>query len=265
MRRTGTLFLALGLAACSGGPAPRGDSSVGAAVSGVQVESVRYALAWDRSGAEPLADGGWSFTREDGVQIFVRSGGLTTLGASLAPCATAQAEPRLLPSLLQWALPRPARAGHGEDLDASAVASTWIEDLSAPGELALGAGVGGAHAYCRAHTAMGPAGPALESRPEMAGLSFRLAGEVRAEGQVRAFDISTSAAHGHLAELPADAGARLEVRFVRSLRVLAEALDPDLLAVEPEASAWAALDAVSRGMTVSIAPEGGRPDAAPGR
>jgi hypothetical protein len=202
---------------------------------------VDYHVSWDTEGVL-LSDEGLELTNNLGYEIEVSAGYLVFYSTQLVPCEEDETGElaRTQKKGIDWGKwwgrligIRSAHAGHGEeDLDASVVAQSYIEDLTQPVTQSVGSRTIEATRYCQIHylVARGATGTLhLPPEQDMVGSSLYVQGTWRVDGsEPQDFTILSSVAYGTLSnlypsafygapdkELELDAsqtGARVEIR-----------------------------------------------------
>lgn len=175
---------------------------------------VDYILSWNTDGVT-VAETGLELRNNLGYDIEVSGGYLVFYSTQLVPC---EGDPsaelsRAKDSGINWGKwwrrlvgIRTAHAGHGEeDLDASVVAQSAIEDLTNPVMMEVGSRTIEGTRYCQIHYLVARGGTGTTGLPEeqdMVGASLYLVGSWSMEGgEPQDFMILSSVAYGTLSNL----------------------------------------------------------------
>ncbi len=174
-------------------------------------EEVRYTLDWDWGSALRHPAGGWTAQTDLGYSVHVTAGQLVTRNLELVPCHAVPVSPALA-SLLRWAAPREALAGHSSLVpNESKISRSFAEDLAAPQAAFLESRVVTDPEYCRGHY--------LVARPKGSPPGeFALAVEgtwTRAgvDGPAT-FRIESAGAYGKFLALSTESGTALDRRWI---------------------------------------------------
>lgn len=210
--------------------------------NGVQLSSLSWALTWDRSGVEPLADGGWNTTNDLGVQFHVERGWLSSYSASLAPCVTVGdseqewARLGLLERLLGIGL---ARADHSTEPDPSALDEPVLEDLVALDDVVLEELSFETQSYCRAHYLVARADadtPDPATDTTMALVTLRLEGHWSHGDETGPLEVESAFNYGALFELNPEStegvGPQATVTLERRAARLFDSVEPGAQSTE---------------------------------
>ncbi|MEM7160483.1 MAG: hypothetical protein AAF799_47035 [Myxococcota bacterium] len=185
--------------------APAEPDPADESLEGLWVERVTYAQdwVWDESAVD-LTEEGFLLTTDLGYEVEVELAWLTTYTVALVPCPE-PVEDEPFAALGRWLLPA-AHAGHGGDLDPSAMDQAFVDDFSAPQVTTLGTVEHPAARYCRVHllSAAAPEGARGTAPADAQGSTLLLEGRARAPGAAEWTDISvdTSLANGVFVDLP---------------------------------------------------------------
>ncbi|MBT6492659.1 MAG: hypothetical protein HOK97_23005 [Deltaproteobacteria bacterium] len=197
---------------------------------------VDYHVSWDTEGVL-FSESGFELTNNLGYDIEVTAGYLVFYSTQLVPCEDEESSELTSIDWGKWwgrlIGVRTAHAGHGEeDLDASVVAQSYVEDLTEPVSQQIGSRTIEGIRYCQIHYLVARGGTGtlqLPQEQDMVGTSLYLQGTWEVEGgETQAFTISSSVAYGTLSnlypsafygaadqELQVDAsqtGARIEIK-----------------------------------------------------
>jgi len=191
--------------------ATQGEASSG------EPHQVDYHLSWNTDGVT-VSETGLELSNNLGYDIEVSTGYLVFYSTQLVPCEddTSGELTRAKDSGIDWGKwwgrligIRTAHAGHGEEnLDASVVAQSAIEDLTNPVTMEVGSRTIEGTRYCQIHYLVARGGTGTTGLPEeldMVGASLYLAGSWSLEGGVpQDFMILSSVAYGTLSNLYPD-------------------------------------------------------------
>jgi len=191
--------------------ATQGEASSG------EPHQVDYHLSWNTDGVT-VSETGLELSNNLGYDIEVSTGYLVFYSTQLVPCEddTSGELTRAKDSGIDWGKwwgrligIRTAHAGHGEEnLDASVVAQSAIEDLTNPVTMEVGSRAIEGTRYCQIHYLVARGGTGTTGLPEeldMVGASLYLAGSWSLEGgEPQDFMILSSVAYGTLSNLYPD-------------------------------------------------------------
>lgn len=141
-----SLVMALVLAGCGGGEAPRPEGPA-APLQLAEGSMVAYLLAWSWEGARREGDA-WVFETDRGYTVGISAAALAIGRVELVPCGGGRGS--LAGAVSSLWIPT-AHAGHARVGDGSAVSNPAIESLLAPEAQLYGRGFAGAEAYCGVH------------------------------------------------------------------------------------------------------------------
>lgn len=189
---------------------------------------VVYELGWDGEGTTRHDDGSWSLTTDDGTEVVIAGGTLTTAELTMVEC---EHEHGLWERLQRLFGVEPAGAGHAQDHDPVLLELDLQEDLTALATVEAGAveATQAEPTYCEGHTAQSASSAADR-------LSGEAAATLSLEGTVDGvpFVVSTTTAWGGSGVLTSPDGepeaATLDpdrpvtVRLVRPAAAMAEVL-----------------------------------------
>lgn len=176
--------------------------------------SVRYHLEWSEEGLE-VDDSAWTVVNEAGLRLTVDHGTLTTYQVSLVPCL----------STTWWTpwSPSVAHAGHGEDLDPSAMTTSVQQSLTSLTPERSDWITLPATAYCKVHHLLARSDEDTQDVEDgTLGLSLSLEGTLSAsDGQTRGVSLEATLAYGGFLDLEGDLplGAT-EITLTRRLSTL---------------------------------------------
>lgn len=218
-------------------------SRVGAAILGASLtvlvlsgcggeDKVLYLLAWNVEGIRILNQGAaWEVDTNQGYQVRVTSGYVTSHTAELIPCGRAGEAGA---SWMEWLAPRAAFATHALPLDPSAFHRARIEPLLHVRTRRVVRPLTRGASYCAADYLIARAGDDALGQPtdfDMVDRSLFLRGRVRRGAEAwRDFEVSTRVAHGFRREFALRAAPHatpLVVRIERRLASLFDGIDFD--------------------------------------